>query len=96
MTTTRTARLAAGLLFSLIPLASNAQHKAPTDAQCKQMTEHMLGVMKAMPKQVEKEKERKDALVLYERAEKIVKEGRAKGATECETWSVINKLIVNQ
>lgn len=86
------------LLLSLplvAALPTWAEHKMPTEAQCKQMTEGMLNVMRTTPPKLEKEKDRKDALAFLARAEKIVSEGRAKNSTECEIWSGVSKLIAH-
>lgn len=90
----------AGLLLLPLCLAATlpaqAQHKQPTEDLCRQMTEQMLGVMKSTSRQLEKEKERKDAQALYERAEQIVRDGRARKDSECNIWSAVNRLIVHQ
>lgn len=77
-------------------LPARAQLKSPTEDQCRQMTEHMLAVMKSTLAQLEKESDRKAAQKLNERAEQIVRDGRARKAHECIIWSEFNKLIVNQ
>jgi hypothetical protein len=80
-------------ILSLLPLAAAAEHKQPTEAQCRQMVDEMLGIMKSTVKKVEKEKDKKEAQAVFERAEKIVKDNRARGATECESWGGIVNLV---
>lgn len=92
-------RVAASVLFLLcmtLAVPVSAQLKEPTADQCRQMTEQMLAIMKSTLKQLEKERDRKAAQKVNERAEQIVRDGRARKAHECIIWSEFNKLIVNQ
>lgn len=84
------------ILFAAVILPADAQLKSPTEDQCKQMTEQMLGIMRATPKQMEKERDRKSAESILERAEKLVKEGRAQRDRECVIWSALTKLVIHQ
>lgn len=92
MTIAPAAALCAALLA--VPALALAQHKTPTEAQCRQMVEHMLHTMKTVP--VEKEKEKREAQAVYERTERTVRENRARGASECDSWAAIGKIVVNQ
>jgi hypothetical protein len=84
--------LLAALVLAAEP--SVAQHKQPTEAQCRQMVDTMVQMVKSGETRTEKDK--RDAQALAERVEKIVKDNRARGASECDSWRAIGKLAVNQ
>ena len=71
-----------------------AQHKPPTEAQCRDMVNSMLQSMKSAP--LERERDRRGAREVTERAEAIARDNRARGASECDSWEAIGKLVVNQ
>ena len=91
MTFTRTLVLLAATLVAAGPAL--AQHKTPTEAQCREMVNGMLQQMKAakMP-----ERDRKGAQEVIDRAEKVVRENRARGASECDSWGAIANIVTNQ
>jgi hypothetical protein len=90
-TATRTALLVAMATFT--PPAA-AEYKAPTEAQCREMTNSMLKFMKSAP--LDKERDRQAAKVVIDRAERIVQDNRARHASECESWAAISKLVTTQ
>jgi hypothetical protein len=49
--------------------------------------------MKSAP--LEKERDKQRVRVLIERIEKIVKENRSRGVSECESWATIGKIVAN-
>jgi hypothetical protein len=70
-----------------------AQNKMPTEAQCRDMVNGMLQAMKAAT--VDK-KDKQGADVVIARAEKVVRENRARGASECDSWKAIGNIVTNQ
>lgn len=83
--------LAASLLASTQAMA---QQKQPSEAQCRQAVDTMLQTMKSTP--VEKERDKQRAQAVIERAEKAVRDNRARGASECESWAAIGRIVANQ
>lgn len=84
-------------LLAAILLASTpalAQQKQLTEAQCRDMVNSMMQMMKSPP--VEKEKDRQRAKEVIERAEKIVRDNRTRGVSECESLSAIGRIVVHQ
>jgi hypothetical protein len=79
------------LIFSGLVMA---QQKAPTESQCKDMVTGMLQAMKSAPMKTDRDK--KGAQEITDRAEKIVKDNRARGMSECESWAAIGKLVTTQ
>lgn len=84
--------LLAATLFAYLPAL--AQHKAPTEVQCHDMVNSMLQFMKSAPLKTESDKQ--GAKVVIDRAEKLVKDNRTRGASECESWAAISKLVATQ
>ena len=84
-----------GLVLTLA-FAATAQDKPPTEAQCRQMTEFMLREMNPAQHEAGKEKDRERAREVFERADRIVRDNRKRGASECESWAAISKLITRQ
>jgi len=82
------------LLALSLSAPSHAGYPAPSEAQCREMVDSMLQTMKTMP--IERERDRREARVVLDKAEKIVRDNRQKGASECETWAAIGKLVVGQ
>lgn len=78
----------------LIPLPAAAQHQQPTEAQCRAMVDGMVQSMKAAPLKTENDKQ--GAKVVIDRAETIIMDNRSRGASECESWAAISKLVTNQ
>jgi len=78
------------IAFLLLPGPALAQGKQPTEAQCRQMVDGMLQQMKSAPMP---EKDKKSAQPVIERAEKLIRDNRARGASECETWGGISKIV---
>jgi len=91
MTSSRILILMAAALAAAAP--AFAQPKTPTEAQCREMVNGMLQQMKAakMP-----ERDRKGAQEVIDRAEKVVRENRARGASECDSWGAIANIVTNQ
>lgn len=81
-----------GLLLMALPAL--AQHPPPTEDQCRQMVDAMVRTAKSAP--VTTERDKRDARALTERVEKIVKDNRARGASECDSWRAIGKVAVRQ
>lgn len=71
-----------------------AQHKTPTEAQCREMVNGMLQSMKSVPMRTERD--RQGAREVTDRAEKIVRDNRARGASECDSWRAIGDLVTRQ
>lgn len=82
----------ASLMLCVLPLLAAAQG-SPTEAQCRSMTEGMLQSMKSAPLG---EKDRQGARELIERVEKLVRDNRSRGVSECGTWAGVAKLVANQ
>lgn len=83
------------ILISLCLSVSVAgQQKAPTESQCKEMVAGMLEAMKFAPMKTDRDKQ--SAREVIEKAEKIVKDNRARGVSECESWAAIGKLVTTQ
>ena len=78
----------------LFPQLALGQNQALTDAQCRNMTDAMVTSMKSAP--LDKEKDKQSARALIERAEKLIRENKAKGVSECQTWAAISKMVANQ
>lgn len=85
--------LAASLAL-LLPQFALGQSKGPSDAQCRDMTNAMVSSMKSAP--LDKEKDKQSAKALIERIEKLIRDNRAKGVSECETWAATSKIVANQ
>jgi len=82
------------LAMSLACSSTMAQHKPPTEAQCRQMVQGMIQAVKST--KLETARDKKDASVLLERMEKIMKDNRARGGSECEAWDAIGKMATRQ
>lgn len=74
--------------------SATAQPKTPTEAQCRDMVNGMLQQMNASAPRAEREKQ--GAQKVIDRAEKVVRENRARGASECDSWAAITNLVTNQ
>ena len=75
-----------------VPVAG--QQKAPTESQCKEMVAGMLQIMKSTPLKTDRDKQ--SAREVIEKAEKIIKDNRARGLSECESWAAIGTLVTTQ
>ena len=82
------------VVFPLMTTPVFAQHKVPTEAQCREMVNSMLQTMRAVP--VERESDRLRAREIAERAEKVVRDNRTRGASECDSWSQITNIVTRQ
>lgn len=82
------------LAMSLLCTSAMAQTTSPTEAQCRQMVASMIQAVKSA--KLETEKDKRDARALLERIEKLLKEHRARGASDCESWDAIGKLATRQ
>ena len=78
----------------LVPQLTSGQSKVPSEAQCREMTHGMVNSMKSAP--LEKEKDKQGAKALVDRIEKLIRDNRARGVSECETWASISKMVTNQ
>ena len=78
----------------LVCASAVAAQKTPTEAQCRSMVDGMVQAMKSAP--LEKERDKQGARVVIERVEKVVKENRARGVSECESWAAVSKIITTQ
>jgi len=68
----------------LVPaMSAMAQHKTPSEAQCREMVNGMLQSMKSAPMRTERD--RQGANEVIGRAEKIVIDNRSRGASECDS-----------
>lgn len=90
-----TLRIGILALLLAVSIPAMAQHKTPTEAQCRQMVDGMLQTMKASTKDM-KDKDKQGAQVVIDRAEKVVRDNRARGASECDSWAAIGKIVTNQ
>jgi hypothetical protein len=82
------------LALSLVCTSAMAQHKSPTEAQCRQMVASMIEAVKSTT--LETARDKKDARVLLERIEKTLQEHRARGASDCAAWDGIGKMATRQ
>ena len=80
--------------FMFFSSAAIAQHKAPTETQCRDMVNGMLLSMKSAPMRTERD--RQGANEVIGRAEKIVSDNRSRGASECDSWRAIGDLVTKQ
>jgi hypothetical protein len=92
MNSTRTLTIFA--MAFVLSTPAMAQQKSPTEAQCREMVDGMVQLMKSTP--IEKEKEKQDARELIERVEKVVRDNRSRGASECDSWAAIGRIVVHQ
>lgn len=81
-----------GPLLTALPAV--AQHQAPAEEQCRQMVDTMVRTAKTAP--VTEVRDMRDAWALTERVEKIVKDNRARGASEGDFWRAIGRLAAHQ
>lgn len=82
------------VVFALAIAPASAQHKVPTEAQCREMVNSMLQTMRTVP--VERESDRQRAREIAERAEKVVRDNRTRGASECDSWGQITNIVTRQ
>ena len=82
------------LAMTLVCTSAMAQHKLPTEAQCRQMVASAIQDLKST--KLETERDKKDAKALLERIEKILQEHRARGASACASWDAIVNLATKQ
>jgi hypothetical protein len=80
------------VLCCLVPSLLMSQG-SPTEAQCRGMIDGMVQSMKSAPLG---EKDRQSARELIDRVEKLVRDNRARGVSECGTWAGVAKLISTQ
>ena len=71
-----------------------AQNKTPTETQCREMVNGMLQAMKSAPMRTERD--RQGAREVSDRAEKIAKDNRSRGVSECDSWRAIGDLVTRQ
>jgi hypothetical protein len=71
-----------------------AQNKTPTETQCREMVNGMLQAMKSAPMRTERD--RQGAREVSDRAEKIAKDNRSRGGSECDSWRAIGDLAARQ
>lgn len=83
-----------GVAMTLACSTALAQHKSPTEDQCRQMVSSMIQSVKST--KLETERDKKDAKLLLERIEKILQDNRARGATECASWDAIMQMTTRQ
>lgn len=80
---------------ALVPaMSAMAQNKTPTEAQCRDIVNGMLQSMKSAPMRTERDKQ--GATEVIGRAEKIVRDNRVRGASECDSWRAIGDLVTKQ
>ncbi len=82
------------LAMLVAAMPAMAQQKTPTEAQCREIVNGMLQSMKSAPMRTERD--RQGANEVIGRAEKIVKDNRARGASECDSWRAIGDLVTKQ
>ena len=82
------------LAMALVCTSTMAQHKSPTEAQCRQMVASMIQTLNST--KLETDRDKRDARVLSERIEKILQEHRARGASDCATWEAIVHMATRQ
>ena len=71
-----------------------AQNKTPTETQCREMVNGMLQSMKSAPMRTERD--RQGAREMSVGAEKIAKDNRSRGVSECDSWRAIGDLAARQ
>ena len=69
-------------------------HKIPTEAQCREMINSMLGTMNTSPPPGDRDWA--SAQVLIAQVEAMVRDNRQRGVSECVTWAAFTKMLVNQ
>ena len=69
-------------------------HKIPTEAQCRELIDSMLGMMKTTPPPGDHDWA--SAQVLIAKVEAMVRDNRQRCISECVTWSAFTKMLVNQ
>ena len=90
----KTGRVIPFCVAIIASMPAMAQHKTPTEAQCREMVNGMLQSMKSVPMRTERD--RQGAREVTDRAEKIVRDNRARGASECDSWRAIGDLVTRQ
>ena len=83
-----------GMAMTLACCTALAQHKTPTEAQCRQMVSSIVQTLKST--KLETERDKKEAKLLLERIEKTLQDNRARGATECASWDAIMQIATRQ
>ena len=79
----------------LVPaMSAMAQHKTPSEAQCRDMVNGMLQSMKSAPMRTERD--RQGAREVTDRADKIVRDNRSRGASDCDLWRAIGDIVTKQ
>ena len=71
-----------------------AAQKIPTEAQCREMIDSMLGMMKTSPPPGDRDWA--SAQMLIAQVEAMVRDNRQRGVSECDTWAAFSKMLVNQ
>ena len=79
-----------GMAMTLACSTALAQHKTPTEAQCRQMVSDMIQTLKST--KLETERDKKDAKLLLEHIEKNLQDNRARDANECASWDAIMQI----
>ncbi len=90
----KTGRVIPFCVAIIASMPAMAQHKTPTEAQCREMVNGMLQSMKSVPMRTERD--RQGAREVTDRAEKIVRDNRARGASECDSWRAVGDLVTRQ
>ena len=80
--------------LALLAVNALGQGASPSEAQCREMTDSMVSSMKAAPLPTERDRQR--ARTLIEQVEKVVRENRARGVMECQTWAAVGKMVTSQ
>jgi hypothetical protein len=86
--------LAAAALLAVLACAAQGQGASPSESQCREMTDSMVRSMKSAP--LPTERDRQGARALIQNVEKAVRENRARGLMECQTWAVVAKMVSSQ
>ena len=80
------------MAFAVVP--ARAQHRPPDAAQCRQMVEAMVQTMKSTP--VERAQDQARHRALLDQVDRLIRDHRARGVGDCETWAAIGKMITRQ
>lgn len=86
--------LLAALLSACAIVPAAAQHRSPDAAQCRQMVDVMVRTVKSTHVERPQEKERHRALI--EQMDQLIRDHRARGLGDCDTWAAISKMMTRQ
>lgn len=84
--------LVVGAYFAALPAV--ADPPIASQAQCSSMVDGLVQAIKEAPMEEPKDKQR--AAKIIQRMETTVRENRARGVKECDTWIELGKIVSSQ